>query len=96
MGGKWRTPEQRLAAAEAQAARARTQIRKQERSSDLRRKILIGAMMLDQAQTPEASARLRQLIDRYLTRDIDRALFDLPPLQKAASVTETFEPEGSR
>jgi len=81
--GKWRTPEQRIAEAEAKIARATVSMRKKERSDDLRRKILIGAMMLDRAaKNPTDELQLMMSLSRYLTREIDRELFDLPPLPK--------------
>lgn len=52
-----------------------------ERKKDTRRKILIGSMNIDRAAAYD-DHRIRQLdkLNVYLTRDSDRALFDLKPL----------------
>ena len=47
--------------------------------ADIRRKILAGAAVLEEAeQRPEYEAALLYLLDRFLTRPADRALFNLP------------------
>ena len=62
-----------------QAAEARSRV--SERKQDTRRKILIGAYYLEQAQRDSNQwAELQQIMTRYLTRDSDRRLFELPPL----------------
>jgi len=64
----------RIIAAEARA-------RVSERKKDTRRKILVGAFYLDQAQgNPSQWAELQQRMDSYLSRDSDRQLFQLPAL----------------
>jgi hypothetical protein len=51
------------------------------RKEDSRRKILIGSMLLAKVGEDEAAqAQLREQLDAYLTRDNERALFELPPL----------------
>ena len=51
-----------------------------ERKTDTRRKILIGAMVLNHVdQKPASNAALLSDLDEFLERDRDRALFDLPP-----------------
>lgn len=58
-------------------ARNRTQSRK----DDTRRKIITGALALEHMQRHEAFAEtMLDLLDRFVTRPQDRALFDLPPL----------------
>jgi hypothetical protein len=65
--------------AKIQAAEARTKV--SERKQDTRRKILIGAYYLEQAQRDSSQwAELQQIMTRYLTRDSDRRLFELPPI----------------
>ena len=50
------------------------------RKRDTHRKILIGAMVLDQVQRGEwPEKRLQEAMDRFLDKDRDRALFELPP-----------------
>jgi hypothetical protein len=52
-----------------------------ERKSDTRRKVLAGATVLEWAKRDsEFSSRLMSELKRFLVRDDDRALFDLPPL----------------
>ena len=65
----------------------RTAESKAKRSMDTRRKILVGACILNSKEWPEE--RLREMLDAVLTRDDDRALFDLPALPlPAPPVTE--------
>jgi len=52
---------------------------KRERKADTRRKILIGATVLARIDRKElGQAELKTWLDKHLTRDDDRALFDLP------------------
>jgi hypothetical protein len=69
-----------------------------ERRLDARRKILIGAMTLDEAdKSAVGQAELLSRMDRYLTRDDDRALFELPPLpgKVAKEVLDGPQPSNS-
>jgi len=79
---------ERLRAAEAQvtaqikAAEARQRARqsKAERAADTRRRILLGAWLLQRMRQDEAlRARVVAELDAWLTRDDDRALFGLEP-----------------
>lgn len=55
--------------------------KKRERKLDTRRKIIAGALALEHLQFDgRYGVVFRALIDTYVTRDQDRALFDLPPL----------------
>ena len=59
----------------------------QDRKDDTRRKILSGAMLYDRTQKRKLSNQ--KLIDwmaDYLTRDDDRKLFQLAPINKNASI----------
>ncbi len=49
-----------------------------ERKKGTRRKILIGAYILDKATTNRTFNQIVTELDTYLTRSADRALFDLP------------------
>ena len=52
----------------------------EERKRETRRKILAGAMMLDRVARGELSEKLFKAdMDRFLDREQDRALFELPP-----------------
>lgn len=60
--------------------RQRARESKIERSKDARRKILIGATVLDGMRAGAMdSAAVKMMLDRYLSRDDDRALFGLAP-----------------
>lgn len=54
---------------------------KANRTSDTRRKILIGAMMLEQIEKNEATkTSVMSKLDAFLTRPDDRTLFGLAPV----------------
>ena len=57
--------------------------REAERKRETRRKILAGSYLLDQIEREAYSeAQFLADLDAYLTRDRDRALFGLPPLEE--------------
>ena len=61
-------------------ARKRALLSRRVRKDDTRRKILIGATVLARIDRHELDhAELEAWLDAHLTRDDDRALFDLPP-----------------
>ena len=61
-------------------ARARALLTSRARKDDTRRKILIGATLLARIDRHELDhADLQAWLDSHLTREDDRALFDLPP-----------------
>ena len=83
--------EKRLKQAKAlkqqQVARSRAAEKKRQRSEDTRRKILVGAVILakvDHGEWPKE--RLREWMDKALTRADDRTLFGLPTLSEEGSV----------
>lgn len=49
-----------------------------DRKKDTRRKILIGAFYWDKLIKDQGLDALKKELDSYLTRNSDRALFDLP------------------
>ncbi|MBC8307168.1 MAG: mobilization protein [Pelagibacterales bacterium] len=53
-----------------------------ERKDNTRRKILIGSYYLDQANKNNSFDAVVKLMDSYLTRDSDRKVFNLKPLEK--------------
>lgn len=58
--------------------RLRAKEREQKRKDDTRRKILIGACMMKLAEdNPEANDRMLKQLDRFLTEERDRKLFNL-------------------
>jgi hypothetical protein len=67
-------------------ARKRSPAAKDERRKDLRRKILVGAIVLAKVDAGEIPKEdLRRWIEPNITRPDDRALFDLPPKAEAAT-----------
>lgn len=63
--------------------RARAAIKKQERANDTRRKILLGALWLEQLKSGQENVETaKQQLDTFLKRDKDRELFGLDPLPK--------------
>jgi hypothetical protein len=52
----------------------------QQRKDDTRRKIIAGAIALEHAENdPEFAAGLAALLNRYVVKPQDRALFDFLP-----------------
>lgn len=61
-------------------ARKRNIESKKKRAEDTRRKILAGALLLEAIEQSAAEKkRVMEMLDKFLTRKDDRALFDLPP-----------------
>lgn len=61
--------------------RVKAAVQKQERAKDTRRKILLGAMLLEKLKRGEVDVnRIRTDLDPFLKRNADRELFGLPPL----------------
>ena len=63
-------------------------LKKQKRKEDTRRKILVGAYYLDQAEKKGTMEKLKKMMDKFLVRENDRKLFGLSPLSKAAAPDE--------
>ena len=77
-----KTIEQRLAELEAQRSALKARLSKTERNNDMRRKVLIGSLVLHHIETSEdpsfskqLGAWLRRELPDFLTRDNDKALF---------------------
>lgn len=64
----------------ARIQRVETLEKHKSRKHDTRRKILIGSYFLDQAMETGSYDDLKQKMAQFLTRNNDRALFDLPTL----------------
>ncbi len=77
-----KTIEQRLAELDARRASLKARLSKQERARDTRRKVLLGALVLNRLEHghDDVSRALPQWLRRelpaFLTRDIDKELFD--------------------
>jgi large subunit ribosomal protein L7/L12 len=70
-------------------ARKRTLESKAQRTTDTRKKILVGAFMLDRmAKNEETKNKVLGQLDQYLMRSDDRELFGLPPLPATPTGTE--------
>jgi hypothetical protein len=76
---------ERIAQLEARKKSLQARLSKQERATDTRRKVLLGALLLHRIESdPEAGPRMREWVRRelpeFLTRDADKVLFaDLLP-----------------
>lgn len=62
---------------DARIQAAETRVKNSERKKDVRRKILVGAYYLDKAATENIMGEIKSIMDKYLTRNSDRLLFDL-------------------
>ena len=77
---RWRKLEEKRARINAELQRLNAREQQAERKRDTRRKILLGARVLDRIARGElAEAEVKADMERFLERDRDRALFDLPP-----------------
>lgn len=70
--------------------RARAAAQKRERQRDTRRKILLGALWMQELKNGDAAVleKAKAKLDTFLKRDADRELFGLPPLNPS----EPFRP----
>lgn len=86
-----RKAEQRRASERRKLQRLKQQLSEHERKRDTRRKILLGALVMEYADRMEDAGdptwqrMLDELLESRLTRDDDRELFGLEPLPKEAS-----------
>lgn len=55
---------------------------RQKRKDDTRRKILVGSYFLDKTKKDGSFEELSAKLDKFLVRDSDRKLFDLPYLNE--------------
>lgn len=86
--------EQRRARERRQLQRLQQQLSEQERKRDTRRKILVGALVMEHADRMEEGGDttwqrlLDELLHSRLTRDDDRELFGLAPLPASGAEGE--------
>lgn len=74
--------EARRAKIAAEIARVRVREATQNRKSDTRRKVLLGALLLSMLDSGELSReKIDSALARFLSRPQDRALFSLPPTE---------------
>ena len=63
----------------AQIQKERNKHTQQKRKEDTRRKILLGALMMEMMKKGELDEKkIMRKLDSFLTKDIERKLFDLP------------------
>ena len=63
----------------AQIQKERNKHSQQKRKDDTRRKILLGSLMMEMMKKGELDEKkIRKRLDGFLTKEIDRKLFDLP------------------
>lgn len=70
----------------------------EKRKEDTRKKILLGALMIEMMERGELdSDKIRKRLDGFLTRELDRKLFDLPTQgeSQASEVTAKSKPAKS-
>lgn len=64
-----------------------------KRKDDTRRKVLIGAMYMERGETyPDQKERTLKLLDKFLQRPDDRALFELQPLANEQQAAQSEKP----
>ena len=75
--------EEKQARLKAEAQRVKARAREAERKRETRRLILYGAMLKDRIARGEVPEKVIMAdMDKFLTRDHERALFNLPPRPK--------------
>lgn len=86
MANRTRTPEEKIEADKALIAKLKARVQSQEarlkgeeRKKDTRKKIIAGALALEH-KDPTFQDTLRGLLNEYVTKPQERALFDLPAL----------------
>jgi hypothetical protein len=70
---------------EARIQKAEALHKSRERKEETRRKILLGAYFLDKLRKDGTFDSIKHELDRFLTRNSDRKLFDLPLLENESS-----------
>lgn len=87
--------EKKLEQIKAQLSAEKSREKAQKRKDDTRRKILVGAYFLEQAQTEKKFAELVEKLDPFLKKTVDRNLFGLPSISGQKSKVSETEPENS-
>lgn len=82
--GKVQSLEKKLEQIKAQLSAEKSRIKAQDRKNETRRKILLGAYLLEKKSMVE----LQKEMDGFLTRAADRKLFDLPVTKISKQETE--------
>jgi large subunit ribosomal protein L7/L12 len=76
----------------AQIQKIRNRESEQQRKEDTRRKILLGALMMELLEKGELDRdKIMAKLDGFLTREIDRKLFDFPVVVEKVEAEEKKE-----
>ncbi len=79
--------EARQAAAGERAKRLKKKLREQERKERTRKAIVVGQVLLTHADAnPDFEDLMWTILNKAVTRDIDRALLNLPPRGSAGDI----------
>jgi vacuolar-type H+-ATPase subunit I/STV1 len=73
--------EKKIKQLRARKAAEEAKLKQQAKKEDTRRKILLGARDIYEAEKSGSVEELYRSMDNFLTRDNDRKLFGLPPLE---------------
>lgn len=96
-----RSTDEKIAAAKTKRDQAQARLQsllaakaKAAKREDTRRKVVAGAILLEHCEHDEAfKATVRSVLDQFLTRPVDRALFKedfgIPPLDGAGPAAST-------
>jgi hypothetical protein len=66
---------------EARLQKAEARLKQSERKQDTRRKVLLGAYLLEKIKNEGTLESIKKELDSFLTRNSDRKLFGLPLLE---------------
>ena len=91
MKNRLQTLTERRAKLDAQIKDLQARERQKERKEDTRRKIIVGALVLthmEKNKRSEFAKKVNALINEYVVKDKERALFSLAPLPKNDNETE--------
>lgn len=84
--------KQAKALKQKQDAQLRAKLSKEQRAKDTRRKILVGAAILAKVERGEwPKDKLLAMMDATLSRNDDRALFDLEPATQGQFMQEKLD-----
>ena len=71
-------------------AREKKKISEQQRKEETRKKILIGSMMLKKMEDEAEKIKILAELNKYLTEDRDRKLFNMLPVEKSKNETNSI------
>ena len=81
--------QQQIQALKEQLKKEKSKQNARQRKIDTRKKILLGAMLMHWVDTGQFdSADLLKGLDKFLVRNIDRTLFDLPQISDSTQPTK--------